>query len=255
MAESREDQPQDQLQLTSSTALETTQNTDLVCGVARSHVESFLILIRDNYKKADKATFFLEQRSGIVNIQGITNMRDVLSHLVTLLDTATPSDKWEEQLGNAEEHLRRAIIEPYEIALNELTVKFEELYDKYKQQVLPIKDKHTVLQNAPNSVSIEATLQEIREYTSVGRFGKAKNLWNPEWEEGVTSFIAAYDGLSNLYSSLETHWNNYEQIRRDIKSTRFHITAIAIGIVGILIAVLLVVFPSWGERIRELFGL
>ena len=181
-------------------------------------------------------------------------MRDVLSHLVTLLDPATPPDKWEEQLGNAEEHLRRAIIEPYEIALNELTVKFEELYEKYKQQVLPVKDKHTVLRNAPNSVSIEATLQKIRENTSNGRYGKAKNLWNPEWEAGVTSFIAAYDGLSSLYSSLEGHWNDYEQIRRDRKSTYFHITAITIGILGILIAVLLVVFPTWGETIRNLFS-
>src|SRR5947209_18289498 len=128
---------------TDSTNISVDDDLSLVCGVPRLHVERFLLLIRDNYKKADKATFFLEQRSGIVNIQGITNMRDVLSHLVTLLDPATPDGKWEEQLGNAEEHLRRAIIEPYEIALNELTVKFEELYDRYRQLVLPIKDNHT----------------------------------------------------------------------------------------------------------------
>jgi hypothetical protein len=33
---------------------------DLVCGVDRRLVEEFLALIRDNYRKADQATAFLE---------------------------------------------------------------------------------------------------------------------------------------------------------------------------------------------------
>jgi hypothetical protein len=53
----------------------------------------FVVLIRDNYKKADKAAYFLERRAGIVNTCAVFNLRDVLSHLATLLDSATPSER------------------------------------------------------------------------------------------------------------------------------------------------------------------
>jgi hypothetical protein len=153
---------------------------DLICGVERKLVESFLTLIRDNYREADKATFFLEQRTGIVNVQGIANVRDVLSHLVTLLNPDTPPEKKAEQLANAEEHLRRAIIEPYELALNDLLIKFNELYFNYKERLLPVKDRHLLLQSAPNDVSIEATLKEVGELYVLGRSGKGKNFWSKE---------------------------------------------------------------------------
>jgi len=190
-----------------------------ICGVDQNLIEQFLLLIRDNYGAADKATFFLEQRTGIVNVQGIANVRDVLSHLVTLLNPTTEPEKRVAQLANAEEHLRRAIIEPYEIAVNELLIKFNELYFRYKRDLLPIKDRHLTLQSAPNAVSVDASLKKIAALYASGRSGKGKNIWSAEWEVGVKSFIDAYEALAALYAELEGHWNNYVQIRRDRKST------------------------------------
>jgi hypothetical protein len=83
--------------------------------VHRELICRFLSLVRDNYAKADKASYFLERRAGVSNACAITNLRDVLSHLATLLDPTTPPDKRADQLSNGEEHLRRAIIEPYEM--------------------------------------------------------------------------------------------------------------------------------------------
>jgi len=68
---------------------------------------------------------------------GITNLRDVLSHLSTFLSPGKSSEQRQAQLNTAEEHLRRSIIEPYETALNELTAQFAELYERYRQAVLP----------------------------------------------------------------------------------------------------------------------
>ena len=192
---------------------------DLICGVDRGLIEDFLRLIQNNYKEADKATFFLEQRTGVVNVQGIANVRDVLSHLATLLSPDTPTEKKAAQLANAEEHLRRAIIEPYEVALNELLIKVNEFYFNYKRYLLPVKNKHLILASAPNEVSIDASLREIAALYSQGRKGKGKNIWTPEWEQGITGFIEAYENLSSLYADLEKHWNDYEQIARDKKST------------------------------------
>jgi hypothetical protein len=192
-----------------------TSPTDLICGVDRNLIESFLLLVRDNYKRADMATFFLEQRSGVVNIQGITNVRDVLSHLVTLLSPDTPNDKRLEQIYNAEEHLRRAINEPYEIALNELMVRFSQLYEQYKVVALPIKEEYAALATAPNLKQIEEVLGRVRELNSSGRASKAKNLWTADWEEGVISFTEAYDLLSKLQESVQAYYHQAEKIARE----------------------------------------
>lgn len=220
MTDSLQKVPEQSLQPRTKEDIETLEeaarlSTELICGVDKALIETFLRLIQENYKKADEATFFLEQRTGVSNVQGIANVRDVLSHLVTLLNPDTPDDKRKEQISNAEEHLRRAIIEPYETALNELTIKFAELYQNHKQFVEPIKDEQMLLRGAPNAVSIEASLRAIQALTSIGRAAKAKNIWDPSWEEGVTHFIDAYDKLSALYVQIEGYWNKYEQLNRE----------------------------------------
>lgn len=191
---------------------QTPAETDLICGVDRALIEEYLYLIQKNYKRADMATFFLEQRRGVVNFQGITNVRDVLSHLVTLLDPKTPPERQAEQIHNAEEHLRRAINEPYEVALNELAVDCRDLYKQYKETVLPIKDSYPTLANAPRAQDVDAIIHRVNELTAKGRSTKSKNMWNEEWEEGVICFTEAYDSLFELHRNLEMYYNQAGQI-------------------------------------------
>lgn len=150
--------------------------SDQICGVPKELLERFLFLVRDHYRKADEASFFLEQRTGEISVHGMANLRDVLSHLATFLNPRTTREKLPEQIANAEEHLRRAIIEPYETALNKLTLDFEELYRQYTQRVTPVVDAHPALSGAPNTAAVESRLDEIRDLTSNGRLAKAKNL-------------------------------------------------------------------------------
>lgn len=189
--------------------------SEKVCGADRELVERFLLLIRNNYGKVDEARFFLEQKTGVASVPAMANVRDVVSHLASLLSRDTPDDKRFEQLANAEEHLRRAIIEPYETALNKLTVQFEDLYEQYKAKVVPIQHRHADLGGAPAVAAIEKRLDEIQHLSSNGRFAKAKNLWDSEWEEGVASFIEGYGKLAKLRSELEEYFNRAEQIIRD----------------------------------------
>ena len=256
-------------------------------GVDRSLLERFLTLILNNYKRADKATFFLEQRKGIVNFQGITNVRDVLSHLVTFLDPNSSTEKRLEQLSNAEEHLRRAINEPYEIALNRLTSQFDTLYEDYKRRVLPIADKHITLTNAPNTTSVDARVREIRELTAMGRSSKGANEWNTEWEAGVTHFIEGFDKLEILYTELQSHIFKVDQIEKEDerikevevlrsqvtslqsevkteggRSTKLHLGGYGIAALGIglalitfILATALVVSPTFLHWVQALFGI
>jgi len=91
---------------------------DKILGVDATLIERFLVLFRDNYREVDLATLFLEQSEGISNAQGFLNVRDAMSHFVTALSMETPKEKRTEQLATCEEHLRRAILEPYETTLN-----------------------------------------------------------------------------------------------------------------------------------------
>ncbi|MGA8431448.1 MAG: hypothetical protein WB729_16615 [Candidatus Sulfotelmatobacter sp.] len=225
--------------------------TDRVCGVDKALVEQYLLLIRNNYRKAEKATYFLEQRTGLVNFVGVANMRDALSHLVTLLDENTPDNQRQAQLISAEEHLRRAILEPYNISVNRLTVKFKEVYANYRQRVLPVQDKYPILLGSPNDVAIRSSLREISDLVSKGRAAKAKNLWDPGWEQGVASLVEAFDKLSELYSQLEGYWFKYEHMKRERKQTWLTWWSLVATLLSLVIPLLLVLQPDLVKQARH----
>jgi hypothetical protein len=139
----------------------------------------------------------------------------VLSHLCTLLDPGTPAHRKRDQLSNAEEHLRRSILEPYEVGFSKLTSDFIEVYEKYKQFVEPLIDTHIPLNSAPTLAMVDSRLREINDLAKKGRSAKGRNLWTPEWEAGVASFIEAYDKLSTMKSELEGYFYRYERIKHD----------------------------------------
>ena len=182
----------------------------------------FLALIRENYKKADKAAAFLERRAGVANTCGITNLRDVLSHLSSLLDPKTPPDKRQQQLASAEEHLRRAIIEPYELGLADRTDKFTPVYDDYRKRFLPATQGIPGFSSAPNRIAIEGRLAEVDELAEKGKLAKGRNLWDDDWEDGVSSLIDAYAKLADLHGELEDWVSKYNQ----------HVESKAQGILG-----------------------
>ena len=233
-----------------------------ICGVDKDLIERFLILIRDNYKKADKATFFLELRAGVSNVPGIANSRDVLSHLVTALDSNISEAERLEQLTNAAEHMRRAIVEPYEVALKTRLDQTQTTYEKIVSQVLPVIDEHPTLQNAPNGVSVRASLKQISQLFAQGRASKTGNIWNQEWEEGISNFIDAFDQLERLESTLLDCCHKYDAIvseRENKKATRQGINlglwGLIVGIIGVVFAVIAVMYPPVGEAIRKFLGL
>jgi len=193
---------------------------DLICGADRNVVERFLALIKEHYHQADTATFYLEQRTGIINVHAITNLRDVLSHLATLLTPGLSPDQQVAQLSNAEEHLRRAIIEPYEVALNELVIRFRDLFKKYKEELLAAQGRYSDLTAAPSAASIESRMKTLANLIANGRRSKGINLWDPEWERAVSSYVEAFEALSALYSEVEGFWYKYEQLERDSSSSK-----------------------------------
>ena len=191
-----------------------------ILGIDFFIVERFLKMVRDHYKEADKAAFFLEQRVGISNVQGFTNLRDVLSHLASMLDDSSSDAAREAQLFNAEEHFRRATLEPYEIALGVRTEKFQLLYEQYLKELIPAKSEYPELECAPNDVQIQSKLRMVADLSTQGRAAKNRNALDNAWEVGALKFIESFSILEDLYSELNRHWSTFDHLRKERERDR-----------------------------------
>lgn len=156
-------------------------------------LDEFLKLIKERYAMADEANFFLEQ-SGVSSINiAVTNQRDFISHFVSFLNTENIEEK-KAQINFAEEHLRRAIIEPYQIKLDLLK---ESIADNY----ILIKKQYglTDTENDP----IVSDIKDIEVLYDKGRRSKSQNYWNDELKEGIKSFVLGFEKASLLNEKLE----------------------------------------------------
>lgn len=100
-------------------------------------LELVFSLIKEKYNPLQQALIHCEEISGGKPSVAYNNIRDFLSHLHTMLtkwNDTTPEDK-RKQLASAEEHLRRAIIESYELASQIEIGKLEKTYYKYVELI------------------------------------------------------------------------------------------------------------------------
>ena len=220
-------------------------NEEKVLGIDKRLLVSFLELIKDKYPLADKAHFFLQTRAELPNIHGVANLRDVLSHLTSLLDESEPPETKRAHLDNAAEHFRRAILEPYESAINRLANEFDNLYKRYRRFVLPVRGDYELLRDAPDEKTIEERVVEIKDLALRGREAKRLNVWNDKWEEGVTCFLNSYDDLRFLYSEIEHHLNNYRKLHKQkellfYKNQSRRLKNYLIGSVGLIVVLVIV---------------
>lgn len=210
-----------------------------VCGVNTETIEQFLTLLRDRYPLADAATYFLETNQGVSSItSSITNQRDTLSHLVTLLSHPEWTEvEQREQLANAEEHLRRACIEPYEIAISLEVERISTLLWQYRERVLPHRE--TRFQTAPTYESIQTRMRAIGDNRMRARSAKAENKWTDRWEEALKLHVSTFQDARALVHELEEWVARGDQKGEAKQSHRLHVwhfvLAIALFVVGLFL--------------------
>lgn len=149
-------------------------SADTLYGVDKDVFDRFIDLFRDKYRIVDAATNFLENKAGVqsTNIT-ITNQRDAVSHFSTLLSGDMTVELQWSQLHSAEEHLRRAIAEPYEIGVTHKLNGILDMMEDYKESVLTLSHKPE-LRAAPSYDSVTSTLQKVSDLRTKGR--KAKSI-------------------------------------------------------------------------------
>ncbi len=208
---------------------------DTICGVDRDVVERFLVLVRDNYPKADAAAFFMEEVAHVEHKVTLVNLRDVLSHLATLLDGDTPPEQWEAQLAEAAAHFRRATQEPYQIALGHLRERFDTVrpcYSKILPRIQRLK-RGGLFDGAPTDEVIEHELKGIVSLALEGREAKRGNRTDPAWDHGFGSHAEAYDKLEKLTQRLSTILHQYDALR----STHWSRAGVLIGVIGAVMGI------------------
>lgn len=187
----------------------------LILGVEYEVLIKFLKLFRDHYRKCEKATTFLEHRTDIPNIASIANQRDAVSHFKSALQPNVSREVREQQYATAEEHFRRAIIEPYETALRKKIDLLIPVVRQYRELVLPVKERYDTLNEFPDGEQLDDTFREIAKLRDGARTAKGKNIWDEVWEQGVEDYVLGFDLAHDLLNQLEDAVYRFQQIQKD----------------------------------------
>lgn len=204
-------------------------NSPKILGVEQDLLEEFLVLIRDYWSLVDQANYLLENDVRISGINvAITNQRDAISHFVTFLsnpDRFTSRDRIE-QIAAAKEHIRRGILESYQIAVAVTLEKILSLILEYKQKILVLND--SVLANAPTLEEIYNKLNIIYNLIKEGRESK-RNRWDDKWELGVEKFMEAFTEIKNLQETVDLYITLGKKIQNN-RSEQIRILSEVIGV-------------------------
>lgn len=83
------------------------------------------------YLTVAEALVYLETHSGKLRVEGFTNLRDVLDHLTRAARSGTSEAEFDHHLTEAREHLRRAVMHPYQDEIEERLGQLERTGKSY----------------------------------------------------------------------------------------------------------------------------
>ena len=113
-------------------------------GVSIKHIERIIDIIRKRYSIVKKGTKYLETIERKFDLTALANIRDFVSHIETAFSENASEIEREESIIQSEEHLRRAIVESHQIALEARLESFLEEYGKYELECLPNEAKYGI---------------------------------------------------------------------------------------------------------------
>ena len=216
----------------------------LIQNVKVEHIEKIIKLIQDKFPVFNNGTYFLEEKFAVENDIGFTNLRDFLTHVLSIINTRDEKDIfYENQLALAEEHLRRAIVEPFEFGAHIQIDKAKKAWEFFSSNVVPITElKENENFNIIEDEKIRENFSRIYVLMRTGREKKTENVWNDDWEEGITKFVEAYELAVDLTNIIEANNNIYVKLNLHKKNRQYFwwamIATFAFGVTGIILGIL-----------------
>ena len=215
----------------------------------KDKLEQFLTLFLHKYQLADQSNYFLEGNFGVSGVNlSIANQRDAVSHFISFLketnrgkeDANTEQQAfWRAQLDASEEHLRRATMEPYQLAIAILDKDINALLEEYIKTLRYYDTKRL------SGKEITKRLGEIQELYASGRSKKTQNSWNAEWESGTKDLTLACGMAQNLKIELQERCSDirhimHEELKKKNDNSKYFIafaSSLAIALVACLIII------------------
>ena len=174
-----------------------------IFGIERDILQSMIAIIRKCFPAAMKTNLYVETKSRLTDEITSANVRDALYHFYNILcDDTLSYEQRKIQINNAEEHFRRAIIEPYELlADNEIAQIREKIPDYHSEFVS--REKQLGLEPVLTPREIDEKLNEFADNMANGRETKNRSVWDDNWEEATMLFISVFKEASVLNRELE----------------------------------------------------
>jgi hypothetical protein len=177
-------------------------------GVSIKHIERIIDIIRKRYSIVKRGTKYLETIERKFDLTALANIRDFVSHIETAFNENANEMEREESIIQSEEHLRRALVESHQIALEARLESFLDEYVKYEKDFMPNEAKYGINKITKHS-EIRANIRKIQQYLDDGRTRKGTNIWNKEWEMGVEFFAQGYELAIKLQDELKGYKEKY----------------------------------------------
>ncbi len=211
-------------------------------GIQVDIIEKILMMIQEKFPAFNDGTYYMAAKFNLDNDIGYHNLRDMLTHFeAAILKTKTHEER-NTQIILAEEHLRRALVEPYELVANMKLDDARQLFKEFIERQLSASKKDKVLLIEVEELKIEEKFKEIGALLVSAREKKAVNLWNDEWERSVEEFTFAADKGLDLCDILRIRIQDLKRKSLDRRSrNRFiwaFVTTVLLGIFGIAITIL-----------------
>jgi hypothetical protein len=175
---------------------------------------------------------FFEDHTLLRNRIASNNLNEALSHLGRLAETAdrTTEDEQRAQITNFEDHLRRAMMESFELVARARMGKLQDdgVIDQFESIAVPLM-RSGKLPNAKSLDEIEALEVEIARWMEEGRKRKDEITWE-EWDHGAECLLKACDTANELATEMRRAVGAALEYRRH----RFNIIlAIGLAVAGI----------------------
>jgi len=91
-----------------------------ISGIEIEHIKWIIEIIRKKYSLVKQGTKYLENFERKYDLNSLANIRDFLSHVETAFRKDQGSKERIQNIDQAEEHLRRALVESHQIALESI---------------------------------------------------------------------------------------------------------------------------------------
>ena len=141
---------------------------DNIKGISIQHIERIIDIIRDRYSIVKKGTKYLETIERRFDLNALANIRDFVSHIETAFNENANEKEREESIIQSEEHLRRALVESHQFALESRLESFLEEYGKYEIECLPNEAKYGI-STITNHSELRNNIRKIQQYLDNGR--------------------------------------------------------------------------------------